>query len=93
MGLEPALALIAGFNLVTRLRDEERLLLHDLIRARLAATIAIMHWRRSARDPSDDYLQEGLRNEGSAERFLARLDEVTAGQFAVLIDNRCARGP
>ncbi len=91
--LEPALALIAGFNLVTRLRDEERLLLHDLIRARLAATIAIMHWRRSARDPSDDYLQEGLRNEGSAERFLARLDEVTAGQFAVLIDNRCARGP
>jgi Ser/Thr protein kinase RdoA (MazF antagonist) len=91
--LEPALELIAGFDSVTRLSDEERLLLHDLIRARLAATIAIMQWRRSARDPSDDYLQEGLRNEGSAERFLARLDEVTAGQFAALIDDRCARSP
>jgi Ser/Thr protein kinase RdoA (MazF antagonist) len=92
-GLEPALALIAGFDAVTRLSDEERLLLHDLIRARLAATITIMHWRRSARDPSDDYLQEGLRNEGSAERFLARLDEMTAGQFAALIDDRCAHSP
>jgi Ser/Thr protein kinase RdoA (MazF antagonist) len=89
---EPALALIAGFDSVTRLHGEERGLLLYLIRARLAATIAIRHWRRNARDPSDEYLQQGLKNEGSAERFLARLDAVTATEFAQLIDDRC-EGP
>ena len=88
---EPALALITGFDSVTTLNGDERLLLYDLIRARLAATIAIMHWRRSARDPSDDYLQQGLQREGSAERFLVQLDAVSAPQFAALIDDRCDR--
>jgi Ser/Thr protein kinase RdoA (MazF antagonist) len=91
--LEPALALIAGFDAVTPLNGEERLLLYDLMRARLAATITIMNWRRTARDPSDDYLQEGLQNEGGAERFLARLNDMTVAEFAALIDDHCRRNP
>lgn len=83
--LEPAAALAAGFSEITPLDDDELILLHDLMRTRLATTITMMYWRIARRTDTDEYLQKTLQDERSAERFLDKLEAVTAGQFAELV--------
>ena len=80
--LAPAAALVAGFDSTTPLEDEELALVHGLIRTRLATTIVMMHTRLSRQAGDDAYLRQNLDSEGSAGRFLARLEAVTAGEFA-----------
>ena len=80
--LAPAAALVAGFGSVTPLRDEELAVVHGLMRTRLATTIVMMHARLSRQAADDAYLQKTLRSEGSAERFLARLEDVSPAAFA-----------
>ena len=89
--LEPAAALLAGFASVTPLEAEEMVLLHDLIRTRLATTITMMYWRIASRTDADEYLQKTLQDERSAERFLDRLEAVTAEQFADLVQDTASR--
>ena len=89
--LEPAAALVAGFASVTPLEADEMALLHDLIRTRLATTITMMYWRIASRTDADEYLQKTLQDERSAERFLDKLEAVTAEQFAELVRDAGAR--
>ena len=83
--LEPAAALAAGFAEVTPLDDDEVMLLRDLMRTRLATSITMMYWRTASRTDADEYLRKTLQDERSAERFLDRLEGVTADQFAELV--------
>jgi Ser/Thr protein kinase RdoA (MazF antagonist) len=80
--LAPAAALVAGFGSVTPLDDQELALVHCLMRTRLATTIVMMYTRLSRQAGDDAYLQKTLRSEGSAERFLARLEAIPADAFA-----------
>ena len=72
---------VVGFNRVLPLQDAELELLFDLIRVRLAATIAILHWRAAMRGPADEYSRHYLQHERSAETFLARLDSLGRSEF------------
>ena len=83
--LEPAAALAAGFAEITPLDDNEIMLLRDLMRTRLATTITMMYWRIASRTDADEYLQKTLQDERSAERFLDKLEAVSADQFAELV--------
>ena len=78
---------VAGFNSVLPLQDAELELLFDLIRARLAATIAILHWRGAVRGTDDEYSRHYLQHERSAETFLARLDSQGRSEFGERIKN------
>jgi Ser/Thr protein kinase RdoA (MazF antagonist) len=80
--LEPAAMLAAGFSAVTPLDDAEIMLLHDLMRTRLATTITMMYWRIARRTDADEYLRKTLQDERSAERFLDKIETGTAEQFA-----------
>jgi len=74
-------ALIAGFGSIVPLEHPERELLFDLIRMRLATTITILYWRKSARSEEDAYLKKALR-ERSSERFLRHLNRISRQGFA-----------
>ena len=62
------------------LEQAEKDILYDLIRTRLATTIAILHWRAAARSGDDPYLGKVLQ-ERSAERFLLRLSALGEEAF------------
>jgi Ser/Thr protein kinase RdoA (MazF antagonist) len=80
--LAPAAALIAGFDSVVPLTDDELGLIHGLVRTRLATTIVMMHTRLVRQAGGDEYLDKNLDSEGSAEGFLDRLEAVSAEDFA-----------
>lgn len=74
-------ALISGFDSIVPLEDRECELLFDLIRMRLATTITILYWRKSARSGEDAYLKKALR-EQSSERFLRHINRISRQGFA-----------
>jgi hydroxylysine kinase len=74
-------ALVAGFDSIVSLEDREIELLFDLIRMRLATTITILHWRKSARSEDDAYLKKAL-GEQSSEHFLRHLNRISRQGFA-----------
>ena len=74
-------AFVSGYNSVLPLKSEEFVLMFDLIRARLAATITILRWRAATRGLGDQYSSLGLQSERSAETFLARIDEMGRDSF------------
>jgi len=82
-------ALVAGFDSIVPLEDRECELLFDLIRMRLATTITILHWRKSARSEEDAYLKKALR-ERSSEHFLRTINGIARRGFAdrVLISKK-----
>ncbi len=73
-------ALVAGFDSIVPLEDRECELLFDLIRMRLATTITILHWRKSARSEQEAYLKKALR-EQSSERFLRYINRISPQGF------------
>lgn len=81
-------ACIGGYHSITPLLEDETVLLFDMIRARLAATIAIRHWRISERSADDPYLQKILQ-ENSAESFLATLDELSRDAVGRMLREVC----
>jgi Ser/Thr protein kinase RdoA (MazF antagonist) len=80
--LRLAAALVAGFDSVTPLDDDELVLVHGLMRTRLATTIVMMYTRLSRQSTDDAYLEKTLLSEDSAQHFLARLEAVSADAFA-----------
>lgn len=74
-------ALVAGFDSIVSLEDREIELLFDLIRMRLATTITILYWRKSARSGEDAYLKKALA-EQSSEHFLRHLNRISRQGFA-----------
>ena len=79
--LERIRAFAQGYRQITPLSYEELYLLYFLVRARLAATVAICWWRVSARQPDDPYLEAAMRGVRGAERFLKRVTQFTADEF------------
>lgn len=69
-----------GYQSVIDLEPLERQIMYDLIRTRLAATLAIFHWRASARSPDDPYLEK-MFSEQSAERFFYEITAMGADGF------------
>lgn len=68
------LPFVAAYHSVAPLQRAEIALLFDLIRTRLATTIAILWWRLAARDTNDPYRQQAATDEAGARLFLERLD-------------------
>jgi Ser/Thr protein kinase RdoA (MazF antagonist) len=73
-------AFVRGFESELPLEVEERELLFDLVRTRLAATITMLYWRAAARSADDPYLQKALE-ERSAEQFLRHLSQLGRERF------------
>lgn len=82
--------LLAGYHAVKPLTRTEIDLLHDLIRTRLAATVAILAWRESLRGADDAYLQDAARTEQTAREFLERLSELPRENAARIYRRVCA---
>ena len=82
--LAAARAFVAGFESELPLEVEERKLLFDLTRTRLAATITILYWRAAARSADDPYLKKALEERG-AERYLRHLSRLGSERFFDLI--------
>ena len=86
-----AISFVAGYDTITRLDSAELELLYDLVRTRLATTLTIMYWRKSARTENDEYLQAVLQSEGNAERFLQDVNSVTRREFSNRVRQACGR--
>jgi Ser/Thr protein kinase RdoA (MazF antagonist) len=67
---------LASYHSVTPLAVSEIDLLFDLIKTRLAATIAVLDWRATLRGADDRYLACMVSSEGSAAEFLKILLEI-----------------
>ena len=65
---------ITGYNSERKLTLDEINVLFDLIKVRLATTIAIAEWRKSFREADDPYLM--LNSDDSSVKFLERLIEI-----------------
>lgn len=72
--LELIAPFVAGYDSVSPLQRNEKSLLFDLVRTRLATTITLLFWRLRARDADDPYREKTLRDESDAMRFLGALD-------------------
>ncbi len=81
---------VAGYTSVTPLEAGELKILFELIRARLCASIVLLYWRASFRDPGDPYLEKLLQSESFAETFLARLNSIPRLHAAQLFTQVCA---
>jgi hydroxylysine kinase len=78
--------LVAGYHAVAELDTAEVRVLFDLVRARLATSIALLHWRLRDRPESDEYRRKSLQQESNAPHFLAALDSIGRGRFTKKIN-------
>jgi Ser/Thr protein kinase RdoA (MazF antagonist) len=67
---------LAGYHSITPLERTEIDMLFDLIKTRMAASIAILSWRAELRGADDPYLAGGVASEGNAAAFLRVLLEL-----------------
>lgn len=82
---------VAGYHAVAKLLNGETRLLFDLVRARLATTITLLHWRLRDRAADDDYRRKSLTVEHTASRFLAALDTLGRASFDSQINDLLAK--
>ena len=81
---------VAGYHSVTELHDTELGLLFDLIRTRVATSVANHYRRKAARgDDSADRARE-LGKESEDQLFLACLDEIGRESFTRALQGACA---
>lgn len=81
---------IAGYTTVAPLQPSELAILHELIRARLCASVVILYWRASFRDADDPYLGKLLDAESFAETFLAQLNMIPRANARQTFEQVCA---
>ncbi|MDA0705120.1 MAG: phosphotransferase [Proteobacteria bacterium] len=81
---------VAGFNSIIPLQPLETELLFDLVRARLCATISILRCRSAMRGAGDQYSQEYMQSERTAETFLLRLNELGRAAFTERMRSACS---
>jgi hydroxylysine kinase len=84
-------AFIAAYDRISPLEDVEIDLLYHLLRTRLATTLTMLYWRLAVKGNDDDYAQESLHSESSAERFLARINAITSQAFSDRLRQECGR--
>ena len=82
--------LIAGFHSVTALTRPETDVLHELIKTRLATTVAILAWRESLRDKDDAYLRDASAAERTALPFLRLMAEIPRANAQQIYSQVCA---
>ena len=80
---------VAAWQSVTPLGETETGVFFDLVRARLATSITLLHWRLADRPANDAYRQKSLATEGTASHFLHRLDALGRREFT----NKISRIP
>lgn len=83
---------VAGYDAVTPLDDAELECLYELVRARLATSLAILHWRLSALPDDDAYTREAWQGGDSAVRLLRGLGAIPRAQFTARLKSRCRAG-
>ena len=81
---------VAGYHSVVPLTSAEIDILFTLIKTRLAASVAILHWRAALREENDPYLANALQIESSAEAFLQRLSEIPRDNAIRTLKSVCA---
>ena len=84
--LELVLPFVSAYHRENPLRDEEMELLFDLLRARLATSIALFYWRLRERDAHDEYRNKLLATEQSSITFLVALDTLGRAAFRAAFD-------
>lgn len=72
---------IDAYHAVLPVRADETEVLFDVVRARLATTISILHWRLAERASGDPYREKSLQTEGEAIHFLQALDALGRDEF------------
>jgi len=72
---------VTAYKQKNALLDAEFDVLFDLIRTRLAMTLAFMYWRLAARDIDDPYRQKTLAVNSNALRFLQNLSDLGRAAF------------
>ena len=87
--LASLMSFVSGYDGVTRLEDIELELLYDLVRARLATTLTILHWRLSARGDNDPYTADSLEGGASAARFLKRINRLSRSEVTTRLHGCC----
>ena len=81
---------VAAYNEVIPLHEVEIGLLFDLVRARLCATISILRCRSAMRGAADQYSQEYMQSERTADTFLLRLNELGRDAFTERMQSACS---
>jgi hydroxylysine kinase len=81
------LPFIAGYNAVAALAPSEMDVLFDVVRARLATSIALLYWRLRDRPENDEYRRKSLLSESNASQFLAALDSTGREKFTNKINS------
>ena len=81
---------LAGYHSITPLEISEIDLLFDLVKTRLAASIAILSWRTALRGGDDPYLAGGVASEGNNAMFLQVLLEMPRANARQTFRQICA---
>ena len=74
-------SLLAGYDSMSELPTDAPDALYGLVRARLATSITLLHWRLQARDKDDAYSQASADSEGDAAWFLETLGQIGRQRF------------
>lgn len=82
--------MLASYHSVISLTRAEIDILHELIKTRLATTVAILAWRESLRGKDDPYLQDAAASEQAALTFLGRLSEIPRTNAQQIYSQVCA---
>ena len=66
---------VSGYNKETPLKTKELEILFDLIKVRVATTVAVLDWRKSFRDKDDPYLE--INSNDKSSLLLERLMNIS----------------
>ena len=80
---------VAGYNQETPLLQEELEILFDLIKTRIATTVAVLEWRKSFRDKDDPYLE--LNSNDRSISLLERCMEIPRDHTIQTFKQICAK--
>jgi hydroxylysine kinase len=81
---------IGAYHSVMPLERREIDLVYDLIRVRLATTVAVLHWRIAKRGTDDPYLNNSVSAESTAGKFLNILSAVPREHARQALRQACA---
>lgn len=81
---------VGAYHSITPLERREIDLVCDLIRVRLATTVAVLHWRIAERGVDDPYLNNSVSAESTAGKFLQVLGAVPREHARQALRQACA---
>ena len=79
---------VAGYNKEVPLKNDETSILFDLIKVRVATTVAVLDWRKSFRDNDDPYLE--INSNDTSLNLLERLMEIPREHAIQTFNQICA---